>query len=60
LKVHETAILVKFRKQLSVVRANPAEVDRLRALHQLLLGAHTRRPRLRDLSIGLAPDGAEA
>jgi hypothetical protein len=29
--------------RLTVVRADPAEVDRLRALHQLPLGAHNRR-----------------
>ena len=34
--------------RLRVVRADPAEVDRLRALHQLPLGAHTRRPWLRN------------
>jgi DNA invertase Pin-like site-specific DNA recombinase len=30
--------------RMTVVRADPAEVDRLRALHQLPPGAHTRRP----------------
>ena len=48
------------RARLTVVRADPAEVDRLRALHQLPLGAHTRRPWLNNQAdlINTEPEGA--
>lgn len=42
--------------RLIVVRAYPAEVDRLRALHQLPLGAHTRRPWLRNQAALIHPN----
>ena len=46
--------------RLTVVRADPAEVDRLRALHQLPPGAHTRRPWLRNQAalINIKQEGA--
>jgi hypothetical protein len=44
------------RARMTVVRADPAEVDRLRALHQLPLGAHTRRPWLRNQAALINPD----
>ena len=42
--------------RLIVVVADPAEVDRLRALHQLPLGAHTRRPWLRNQAALINPE----
>jgi DNA invertase Pin-like site-specific DNA recombinase len=42
--------------RMTVVRADPAEIDRLRALHQLPLGAHTRRPWLRNQAALINPD----
>src|SRR3954469_23545727 len=44
------------KARLIVVRADPAEVDRLRALHQLPQGAHPRRPWLRNQAALLNPD----
>ena len=44
------------RARLTVVRADPAEVDRLRALHQLPQGAHTRRPWLKNQAAAMNPD----
>ena len=46
--------------RLTVVHADPAEVDRLRALHQLPQGAHTRRPWLNNQAdlINTEPEGA--
>ncbi|MBW8767381.1 MAG: recombinase family protein [Geodermatophilales bacterium] len=48
------------KARLIVVRADPAEVDRLRALHQLPQGAHTRRPWLRNQAalLNLDQEGA--
>jgi len=48
------------KARLIVVRADPGEVDRLRALHQLPPGAHTRRPWLRNQAalLNLDPQGA--
>ena len=47
--------------KLIVVRADPAEVERLRALHQMPRGQHNRRPWLKnqEASINTAEEGAD-
>ncbi len=42
--------------KLTVVRADPAEVDRLHALHQAPRGQHNRRPWLKNQEAGINPD----
>jgi len=42
--------------KLTVVRADPAEVERLRALHQAPRGQHNRRPWLKNQQAGINPD----
>ena len=41
---------------LTVVRADPAEVERLRALHQAPRGQHNRRPWLKNQQPGINPN----
>ncbi|MFF0066594.1 recombinase family protein, partial [Streptomyces sp. NPDC005279] len=45
---------------LRIVRADPAEVDRLRALHQIPRGQHTRRPWLKNQAASMNTGNEEA
>jgi len=42
--------------KLTVVQADPAEVERLRALHQAPRGQHNRRPWLKNQQAGINSD----